>query len=90
MGRDGEFEAALADAKAAESLTPNAMEMLQIAGIYSLASESLRERKMQSISWLAKAIVLNPDLRGIAATDPDLTNLKEMEQFRTLTSKTAN
>ena len=90
LGRDGQFKAALADAKAAESLAPNAMEMLQIAGIYSLASENLGDRKMRSISWLAKAIVLNPNLCSIAATDPDLTNLKDMEQFRTLTTQPAN
>ncbi len=87
LGRAARFEAALADAKSAETLRPNAMEMLQIAGIYSLASEGLQDRKMQGISWLSKAIALNPDLRSISATDPDFKNLQEMEQFRTLASQ---
>lgn len=85
LGRMGQFEKALSDAKSAEMLTPNAMEMLQIAGIYSLSSAKVNDRRTSAISWLAKAIAIDSRLRNLAASDPDLENLREMEQFRMLT-----
>ena len=85
FGRNGQFEAALEDASRAEVLSPNALEMLQIAGIYSLACDQNLDRKERAIAWLAKAIASNPLLRSVAANDPDLVNVRDMEQFRTLT-----
>ena len=90
FGRISRVEDAIADAKVAEALVaetlrPNAVEMLQIAGIYSLACEDLDSRKSLAISWLAKAVAADPRLRSIAATDPDLKNVAGMEQFRALT-----
>ena len=90
LGRISRAEDAIADAKVAEKLVaetlrPNAIEMLQIAGIYSLACEDFDSRKSLAIDWLAKAIAADPRLRSIAATDPDLKNLIGMEQFRALT-----
>jgi tetratricopeptide (TPR) repeat protein len=85
LARAGHFDEAILDAKVAETLTPNAIEMLQIAGIYALAGEKVDGRRTIAISWLSKAITMDPGLRNLAAADPDLKNLREMEQFRTLT-----
>ncbi len=90
-----DFQAAISDAEATAAMSPSGREKLQIAGIYAMASErfpdeqSIAPRNLGmlrslAIKWLARALQDEPQLAGLARTDPDLNAIKDDPQFRRL------
>ncbi len=90
-----DFQAAIADAESTAVLSPGGREKLQIAGIYSMASEQASERQTPvageagilrslAIQWLARALQDEPILAGLTRTDPDLKAIQNDPQFRRL------
>lgn len=93
--RCGNCKLATEDALQAAMLKPAALERLQIAGIYALLIKfesqtdsncvsSVEVHTERALSWLAKAITMEPNLAIIAESDPDLENLRQLERFKQL------
>ncbi|MCA9194866.1 MAG: protein kinase [Planctomycetales bacterium] len=85
-GRLGQIDQAIADARAAQNTKPGALEMLQLAGIYSLVCESTNSdtHQEQALQWLSRAVTANPGLVTIASVDPDLQGLRTHGDFHRL------
>ena len=91
--------AALQDADQCARLQPAAIEMVQLAGVYSLLSRSPGEEKKakyltQSLEWLRRALAKEPQLVSIIDQDPDTKAVRDepvckemMASARTLTKK---
>ncbi len=84
LGRLGRSNEAMQDAENASKLPLRPIEMLQLAGIYSLCSQSQPDSQALALRWLQKAILAEPGLRNVAATDPDLAVIRPLGQFRQL------
>jgi serine/threonine protein kinase/predicted Zn-dependent protease len=81
--RLGRRQDALADAVWAAQTQPTALEMLQIAGIYALTSTQTNDDQL-ALSWLARALSMDPTLGKMAQADPDLIRLRELPAFEVL------
>ncbi|MEO8269335.1 MAG: protein kinase [Aureliella sp.] len=81
--RVGKKQNALADAVWTAQTNPNALEMLQIAGIYALTSADANHEQL-ALSWLARAMSMDPTLGKLAQSDPDLIRLRELVAFQVL------
>ncbi len=84
LGRVGRSNEAIHDAENASKLSLRPIEMLQIAGIYSLCSQGQPDTQALALRWLQQAILAEPGLRNVAATDPDLAAIRHLGQFRQL------
>ncbi|MFO0941493.1 MAG: serine/threonine-protein kinase [Pirellulales bacterium] len=84
--RNKQVAEAISDAKTAAKLQPAALEMLQIAGIYSLvASDEVDLSK--AATWLARSIAANSDMESLAVQDPDLAKLRSSPKFAQILGK---
>ncbi len=83
QARSGAKQEALADAQVAAKGQPTPIEILQVAGIYALTSES-PEDQQRALVWLARALAADPSLGKMAATDLDLVILRKLPAFRLL------
>ncbi len=84
--RNKQLEQAISDAKLAAKLQPAALEMLQIAGIYSLVAQDEAELSMAA-TWLARSIAVSSDMETLAAQDPDLVKLRSTPKFAQILGK---
>ncbi len=94
--RCGKSSLAIADANLAVLLNPGPTELLQIAGIYAILSVDssaipvtdaiLQGDRMAhqqlSFKWLNKALLSDPKLAIVAASDADLMNVKNDPRFQ--------
>lgn len=95
--RLGRTQSATNDAIKAGQLLPKAMEMLQIAGIYALLSQKTestnREANIsQSLDWLRRALLAEPQLARLAEQDMDLEAIHQEAKCKELilSAKTLN
>lgn len=84
--RNKQFVEAVSDAKLAAGLQPGALEMLQIAGIYSLVASDEAELS-KAATWLARSIASSSDMETLAAQDPDLVKLRSSPKFAQVLGK---
>lgn len=83
LARIQKSDEARRDAKDAAGLKPTALEMLQIAGIYSIISEDDTDLQLAA-TWLARSIVANIDMKSLADGDPDLAKLRKTDRYRSI------
>lgn len=90
LGRMQQEESALEDADRAKNLKPSGVELLQIAGIYSLLSQSVpaqsRRYLQQSLDAMRRALSADPSLVGLAEQDPDTAAVRREQACQTLLS----
>ncbi len=86
FARLGDIDSALRDAMRAADQKPTALERLQIAGIYAMASQSSDDNSLRDIAfrWLSQSLQLDAGLASVARTDPDLNNLRDDTRFEQL------
>lgn len=83
--RIGDIERALDDARSAARREPEALQQLQLAGIYALASATEPDAyQTEAIRWLASALSVDPSLASLAAGDQDLAPLRHQPRFQQL------
>ena len=72
---------ALQDAEQAARMQPKAIEMLQLAGVYSLlsrCSEAKKDRYIsQSLDWMRRALAKDPQLVPMVDQDPDTEAVRD-------------
>ena len=83
LARVQKSDEARRDAQAAAGLQPSALEMLQIAGIYSMISKDDTDLQLAA-TWLARSIAANADMKSLADGDPDLAKLRETDRYRSI------
>lgn len=83
LARIQKFDEARRDAQAAVGLQPSALEMLQIAGIYSMISKDDADLQLAA-TWLARSIAANADMKSLADGDPDLAKLRGTNRYRSI------
>ena len=83
LARIQKSDEARRDAQAAAGLQPSALEMLQIAGIYSMISKDDTDLQLAA-TWLARSIAANADMKSLADGDPDLAKLRETHRYRSI------
>lgn len=81
LARIQKFDEARRDAQEAAVIQPSALEMLQIAGIYSLISKDDTDLQLAA-TWLARSIAANADMKSLADGDPDLAKLRKTDRYR--------
>jgi len=84
--RIADAELALADARAAGELSLGAIEQLQIAGIYAMASDEVDrdENRSKAFRWLARALRTDVGLARIARDDSGLDSIRGDRRFSQL------
>lgn len=84
LARAGRREEALADAREAARRDPQPLIQYQAADVYALTSRSVRSDRAIALGRLAVVFDLDPSWKVVAATDPDLDPLRDLEEFREL------
>jgi serine/threonine protein kinase/Flp pilus assembly protein TadD len=80
--RQGDVEAAIADAEASLSLNGDPRATFQAACVYSQISRTQATYQSKALELLARSLGANPQLAARAAGDPDLDPLRSAEAFR--------
>lgn len=80
LARNDQDDLAIQDANSAAALQPNPLEMLQIAGIFSLVATSESELGFAA-TWLSRSIAADKTMAELAVQDPDLIKLRQSPKF---------
>lgn len=82
--RQGDWNAAIADAEEALKLSQSPFTRYQAASVYAVVARRQPERKKQAIELLALALKVQPTLAVEMRVDQDLSALREEEAFQRL------